>query len=595
MISFAHLGREPLMTTSVSPNPRRRFGDWVGPAAVAVIWSISLAGWLLDIQSFAWFLVTFAISMAMTLLFLGWWFTRRSFTWGQRFLVFAVAFGMGILIRLLSFHTIVQPAYLLFFALPVVLTVWAVWVLATRGRETRARSAGLIAFLVLAWSAFLLVRVPGFQGNLRADVHWRWTPTSEEMYLAQRHAEMTAPATQPIGRPLELRPGDWPGFRGPGRDSVVHHLRINLDWSQSPPKVLWRQRVGPAWSSMAVVDGCLFTQEQRSEREAVVCRDALTGSQIWAHDEPGRFEEAMSGVGPRATPVFANGRIYAQGALGTLNCLDASTGRVIWSRDVHADASAALPLWAFCNSPLVMDDRVIVYAGGEGKKGLLAYSVEGGTPLWTADAGKVSYASPQALDLGAERDVLIFTNEGVFAVDPATGQTRWQFPLESRVGLPASIQACQVGPDSLVLGNGAAFGAQRIRVAPDHRSATRQWLTPRMKPSFSDMVYHDGFLYGFDGTVFCCVDANNGNRLWRDGRYGAGQVVLLAEQGVMIVSSEGGQVILLRCNSQHNEELGRIPAITGKAWNHPAIAQDRLYVRSDGEMACLQLTTIDSR
>ena len=577
------------MTAEVSPKARRRFGDWFGLACIAVIWSVSLVGWLLDIQSFAWFLWTFGTTMLMTLLFLGWWLTRRSFTWWQRLLVVAIAAGMGLLVRRLSTHTIVQPGYLLFFSLPVVLTVWAAWVIATRRADAGVRSVGLIVCLVLAWSAFLLVRVPGFQGNLRADVHWRWTPTSEEMYLAQRPMIPAGATTLPVGRPLELRPGDWPAFRGPGRDSIVRNLRIALDWSQSPPKVLWRQRVGPAWSSMVVVDGCLFTQEQRGDREAVVCRDALTGREIWVHDEAGRFEEAMSGVGPRATPAFASGRIYAQGALGTLNCLDASSGRVIWSRDVRADAGAALPLWAFCNSPLVVEGRVIVFAGGEGKKGLLAYSIDGGAPLWTADAGKVSYASPQELDFGTERQVVIFTNEGVFSVDPATGQSRWQFPLVSRVGLPASIQACQVGPDSLVLGNGAAFGAERIRLAPDGRSATRGWITQRMKPSFSDMVYHDGFLYGFDGTVFCCVDANSGNRQWRDGRYGAGQVLLLAEQGVMIVSSEDGQAILLRCNPQRNEELGRTPAITGKAWNHPAIAQDRLYVRSDGEMACLQL------
>lgn len=579
------------MSTVASMPTRRRVGRWIGPASVGVIWLVSLAGWLFDIESFAWFLWTLGTTVLMTLVFLGWWFTRSSFTWGQRFLVFATAVAMGVLIRQLTVHTIVQPAYLIFFALPVVMSVWALWVATTPDTAPRVRAAGLLVCLIVTWSLFLLVRVPGFQGNLRADVHWRWTPTSEEMYLAQRQSTPTG-TTLPAGRALELRAGDWPAFRGPGRDGIVRNLRIALDWAQSPPKVLWRQRVGPAWSSMAVVDGCLFTQEQRGDRESVVCRDALTGREIWVHDDAGRFEEAMSGIGPRATPAFDNGRIYALGALGTLNCLDASNGRVIWSRDVRADAGAALPLWAFSNSPLVLDGRVIVYAGGEGKKGLLAYPVDGGAPLWTADAGKVSYASPQALDLGNERQVLIFTNEGVFAVDPATGQSRWQFPLETRVGLPASIQACQIGSDSLVLGNGAAFGAQRIHIAADHRSAARQWVTPRMKPSFSDMVYHDGFLYGFDGTVFCCVDATTGNRQWRDGRYGAGQVLLLADQGVMIVTSEDGQAILLRCNPQRNEELGRVPVITGKAWNHPAIAQDRLYVRSDGEMACLQLTTM---
>jgi len=246
-------------------------------------------------------------------------------------------------------------------------------------------------------------------------------------------------------------------------------------------------------------------------------------------------------------------------------------------------------MWAFCNSPLVAGDRVIVFAGGEGKKGLLAYPLDGGSPLWTADAGKVSYASPQLFDIGSERQILMFTNERLFAVDPARGQIRWQVPTGTPVGIPSALQACPVGPGALVLGYAAVFGAERIVVSPDGRSASRGWVTAKMKPAFSDMVYHNGFIYGFDGTIFCCVDAASGTRRWREGRYGAGQVLLLADQGALIVTTEDGQVILLRCNPEHSEELGRVPAVSGKTWNHAAVAGDRLYVRSDGEMACLQL------
>jgi outer membrane protein assembly factor BamB len=565
-----------------------RLIDWLGVIFVAVIWGFSLVQWLLDVETFAGFLWMTVTYLAMTLLFIGWWLTRRSFTWGQRFLVLGCALLLGIVVGVVSAGAIRPPVYVAIFGIPIVLALWALWVPFTAHRRAGFRVGGLIACLALVWSAFLLIRVSGSRGNMRADVHWRWTPTAEEIYLAQGRGKAT-PTTQPAGRQVELRPGDWPGFRGPNRDGVVRGLSIALDWDKSPPTVLWRQRVGPGWSSMAVVGDCVFTQEQRGPHEAVICRDALDGREIWAHEEPARFDEAMSGPGPRATPTFAGGRIYAQGAMGALDCLDAVTGRMIWSRDVRADAGAAVPMWGFCNSPLLASDRVIVFAGGEGKKGLLAYPLDGGAPVWTADAGKVSYASPQSFEFGTEHQVVMFTSEGLYGVNAASGEMRWQFPIERAVGVPSVVQACQVGPDSFVLGAGAAFGLERVRVAPDGKSVTRAWVTRQMKPSFSDMVYHDGFVYGFDGTVFCCVDAASGTRRWRDGRYGAGQVLLLADQGVMIVSSEDGQAILLRCNSEHNEELGRVPAITGKTWNHPAIAGDRLYIRSDAEMACLQL------
>jgi outer membrane protein assembly factor BamB len=481
--------------------------------------------------------------------------------------------------------------YVALFGIPIVLGAWALWVPLTAGRPQSFRVGGLIACLAVIWSAFLLIRVNGTHGNMRADVHWRWTPTAEQLYLAQGMPK-SGPTTQLADRQLRLRPGDWPGFRGPNRDGIVRGLSIALDWAQSPPTVLWRQRIGPGWSSMAVVDGCVFTQEQRGPREAVACRDAGTGREIWAHEEAGRFDEAMSGPGPRATPTFSGGRIYAQGALGALSCLDAATGQLIWTRDVRSDAAAAVPIWGFCNSPLVTGDRVIVFAGGEGKKSLLAYPLDGGAPLWTADAGKVSYSSPQAFDFGSKQLVVVFATEGLFGVDVRSGQLRWQFPLGQSVGVPVVVQPCRVSGDSFALGYGSSFGTERVELSADAQSVKRGWVTRQMKPSFSDMVYHDGFLYGFDGTVFCCTDASTGARRWREGRYGAGQVLLLADQGVMIVTAEDGSAILLRCNPQHNEELGRIPLITGKAWNHPAIADGRLYLRSDAEMACVELKSL---
>lgn len=575
--------------SSAATTSDTRRGDWIGLALAAVIWGYYSVLWAMDAQTFAAWLSMMGVNLLVALVFMIWWLRRRAFSRSQRLGAILTTLLLGVVVGVIGANGIVP--LLMQFGLPIVLTLGAVWLLATSGQAARFRMIGLLACCAIGWGAFLLVRVNGTHGNMRADVHWRWTPTAEQMYLADRSAQRL-PATQPSAGRVLLRPGDWPGFRGPGRDGVVRGLKIGLDWEKSPPAVLWRKRIGPAWSSMAVVDGRIYTQEQHGQNEAVVCRDAQSGSEIWVHERPVRFEEAMSGPGPRATPTFAGGRIYAQSALGALDCLDAATGRVIWTRDIRADSSAALPMWGFSGSPLVAGDRVIVFAGGEGKKGLLAYPLDGGAPIWTADAGKVSYASPQEFGIGSQRGVLMFTNEGLFAADRKSGRILWQFPVTAGVGVPSALQACPIAPDSLVLGNGVAFGLERIRVAEGAQPPTRVWAMHRVNPSFSDMVYHDGYLYGFDGTVFCCVDAASGARRWREGRYGAGQVVLLADQGVMIVASEFGQAILLRCNPEKNEELGSVQAISGKAWNHPAIAGGRLYVRSDAEMACLQLQVI---
>lgn len=571
------------------PAPPRR--PWLGVALAVLLWLHALIGWALDVQTFAWFLGTMVLYALTTIVFLVWWLSRRSFTWTERLTAPAAVIVMGIIVGRLTGNTIRPGIYVVLFGLPIVLTAWAIWAVIVAPRPGRFRVGSLLGCLAVVWGSFLFIRVNGIQGNFRADVRWRWTPTSEQMYLASRQAKPLAATTTPTtSRALTLRPGDWPGFRGPEREGAAHGVSINLDWNAAPPKVLWRQRVGPAWSSTTIVDGRVFTQEQRGDHEAVVCRDADTGSEIWSHEDNTRFDEAMSGPGPRATPTFAEGRLYTQGARGDLDCLDAATGRLIWTRNVATDSGAPAPIFGCSGSPLVTAGRVIVLAGTDGgKKGLLAYPLDGGPPAWTADVGKMTYSSPQHFTIGNEEAVLVFTTAGLLAVDPATGLPRWNFATTEAVGVPPAVQPCRTGPDTFVIGYGAGFGTEAVHLAADHHSATKQWGTQGMKPAYNDMVFYQGNLYGFDGTVFCCVDAATGNRRWRDGRYGGGQVILLADQGAMIVSTEEGEAVLLRCNPDRHEELGRIPAVTGKSWNHPAIAQNRLYLRSDAELACVEL------
>ncbi len=163
-------------------------------------------------------------------------------------------------------------------------------------------------------------------------------------------------------------------MRGPTRDGVVTGITIATDWEKHPPRQIWKQRVGPAWSSFAIVGGRLYTQEQRGESEAVVCLDPDIGREIWAHEDAARFWDGQAGAGPRATPTFSDGKIYTLGATGILNCLDAATGAVAWSHDIVADSGAPLPMWGFASSPLVVDGVVIVYAGAAEKQGHLGLS-----------------------------------------------------------------------------------------------------------------------------------------------------------------------------------------------------------------------------
>src|SRR5262249_47032181 len=148
-----------------------------------------------------------------------------------------------------------------------------------------------------------LLRIDGVDGDFEPAVSWRWSLTSEEKYLAELGAGKVSAATLPAapkGNALHLEPGDWPGFRGPSRDSRLTGIRIATDWKQNPPRELWRHRIGPGWSSFTVVGDHLYTQEQRGEEETVVCYLAVSGQELWAHSDSARFFETIGGAGPRA-------------------------------------------------------------------------------------------------------------------------------------------------------------------------------------------------------------------------------------------------------------------------------------------------------
>src|SRR5262249_488257 len=160
-------------------------------------------------------------------------------------------------------------------------------------------------------------------------------------------------------------------------------------------------------------------QEQRGEKETVVCYEAASGEPVWIHQDTARFEESVSGAGPRATPTFAKTRLYTLGGTGLLNCLDAESGKLVWQRDIKEASQAKAPMWAFVSSPLVAGELVVVYAGGEAGKGLLAYKVQSGELAWTADAGNSSYSSPQLTSLAGVPQCLMLHDGGLTAVDLA--------------------------------------------------------------------------------------------------------------------------------------------------------------------------------
>jgi outer membrane protein assembly factor BamB len=414
-------------------------------------------------------------------------------------------------------------------------------------------------------------------------LRWRWTATAEERLIA---GDEEAAPSQGEGASIAGATAEWPGFRGPRRDGVAGGSRIDLDWSRTPPAELWRRPVGPGWSSFAVHGNRLYTQEQRGDAEAVSCYDASTGETIWRHEDPVRFWEANAGAGPRATPTLSDGTVYTFGATGILNALDEADGSVRWSRDAAADTEAEVPYWGFASSPLVVGDLVLVDTGT-----LVAYDRADGQRRWSGPVSQVSYSSPQLATLSGVTQVLLMSGAGILGVDPDDGTLLWEHSWPG-----ASIVQPALTADGDVLisatGGSAGVGIRRLAVSPGAGGwrVEERWMSNRLKPYFSDFVLHQGHAYGFDGRILASIDLETGERNWKAGRYGHGQMILLPAQEMLLIITERGELALVAARPDGFSELARLPAIEGKTWNHPVLVGDLLLVRNDREMAAFRLS-----
>ncbi len=386
-----------LHANPIAQTPARLPRLWPPVLLLGAYWPIYLVWRYSDYgqeKGFFGFLIIAGVTLIVMLLFAAWWLFASRMRWSERLWIMGTALVSLAVAAVLSDKTL--GPVLLLPGLPLVMTIASLAIFLTRRSPSPLRCRALMCVVCLSWLSFTLLRAQGMSGDGGMDLHWRWSLSPEQKYLAG--LKPRSQDTLSVGGGPEItryQRGDWYGFRGPNRDGMLKDERIATTWSASPPKLKWRRRIGPAWSSMAVVGERLYTQEQLGDQEAIVClklgHDGETG---WSHEDRGRHDDVQGSAGPRATPTFANGRIFALGATGTLNCLNADNGDVHWTRNIATDAGAKKPMWGFSSSPLVVGDLAIVYAG-ETEKALLAYKVDSGEIAWTAPAGKISYSSPQ--------------------------------------------------------------------------------------------------------------------------------------------------------------------------------------------------------
>jgi outer membrane protein assembly factor BamB len=517
-----------------------------------------------------------------------WWafFSRahRFERWGAVALMI-VALGAASRILHPSIATGMMGMVFPIYAIPVLSLAFVVWAVATQRLSDGLRRVTMVATILLACGVWTLLRTNGITGDAASDFAWRWAETAEERLLAHANDKRAAIPSAP---PAATTAADWPGFRGPHRDGVIPGVQIETDWSRRPPVELWRRPVGPGWSSFAARGGLLYTQEQRGSDEVVACYNVATGEPVWTHRDAARFWESNAGAGPRATPTLGNGRVYAFGATGILNALDAGSGAAVWSRNAASDTGTKVPEWGFASSPLVVDDVVIVAVAGK----LAAYDLATGKSRWSGPDGGAGYSSPHLLTIDGVAQILLMSRRGATSIAPADGTLLWKYPWPSDIRI---VQPALTSDGDVLMSAVSAAGGTGMRRVAVVRGTGRwtveeRWTSAGLKPYFNDFIVHKGHAYGFDGSILACIDLKDGRRQWKGGRYGHGQLLLLSDQDLLLVLSEEGELALVAAAPGQFTELARFPAIQGKTWNHPALAGDVLLVRNSQEMAAFRLS-----
>lgn len=416
---------------------------------------------------------------------------------------------------------------------------------------------------------------------------------------------------------------DWPQWLGPKRDSIWREDGIRTEFPEQGLKAEWRIPVGGGYSGPAVADGLVYVMDfiqesgeafnnpgRRAElkgQERILCVKASDGSEVWKHAYDCTYNISYP-AGPRATPTVADGKVYALGAEGQLTCLNAKTGKVVWSKNFPEDYGAETPIWGFASHPLVEGDKVFCIAGGEGSIAV-AFHKDTGKEIWRAiSASAPGYAPPTMVEAAKTQQLLIWDADKLNSLNPQTGQVYWQIPLKPDYEM--SIMAPRKEGNYLFASGIGNVGAL-MELSSQEPGAKVLWegsTTRGLYAANATPFIEEGTIYGSDCRPgsFVAADLKTGKQLWetfkpttgnRRAGHGTAFVVKHQPSGLFFLFSETGDLITANLNREKYEEISRFHVLepTGEAfgrnvvWSHPAFANQCIFARNDKELVCVSL------
>jgi outer membrane protein assembly factor BamB len=388
---------------------------------------------------------------------------------------------------------------------------------------------------------------------------------------------------------------DWPQWLGPRRNGSSTEKVV--PW-KAAPKVVWRMPAGEGHSSPVVAGGKVFlhTKVKDKEAEEITAFDADSGKVLWHTPYARAAFKSPFGAGPQATPSVVAGRVYSFGATGVLTCFEADGGKQVWQVDTLKQFVARNLFFGAACSPLVEGDKVLVNVGGKGAS-VVAFTRDKGEVAWKALDAPASYSSPIAFGKGKQRQVVFLTQLGLVSLRPSDGEVFWQFPLVDKL---SESSTTPVHLHDFLLASSVTYGSVGLRLGekdgkPD---ATRLWKNDDLTCYFSTPVpVGKDHLYLVTGeanfinpqSTLRCVEVQTGKELWKEPKVGKYHAALLRTgNDKLLLLSDGGDLVLIDPSPRGYKELAR-SKVCGRAWAHPALSGNKLYLRDEKELLCLQV------
>ncbi len=379
---------------------------------------------------------------------------------------------------------------------------------------------------------------------------------------------------------------DWPGLWGAARDGVTV-TRLGLGETPSA-RVLWKRRIGSAFSGISVAGGRGFTGESDGTSDNVVAFDLATGRETWRVPlGPTYRGHDGSKDGPIATPTLDEGRVFIISAKGALLALEAASGRVLWRHDLKADFGAAEPSYGFGASPLVAGSRLITQIGGA-THNLAAFDKATGKLLWAVNHSKATgYASPVLGTVAGRSQIVVHAGDLVYGASPDDGSLLWSHPLGPPV--EADRPPLILPGDRVLLSRWEDSRLLQIEKGDQGFKAREVWKSPRLRGSYSPTVLHDGHLYAMGGPNLLCVDPANGNIVWREKVYPGS--LILVDGHLLHLGEQSGELRVARASPTGYKERVKVAVFNAGATSSttPSFADGRVLLRNVEEIVALEI------